>query len=101
MFYFFKQIHNNIRNPVSQFNETQPNKVNDDSSRALANKVKIQSWNEFQAAFRKLAVAYHSIFLKKMLHFPRNTSNSLLFVSYGVPTLQELIRKRIFSLKIG
>ena len=51
-----------------------------------------------QAALRKLAVTYHSIF-KKMLNFPRNTSNSLLFVSYGIPTLQELIRKRIFSFK--
>ena len=54
-------------------------------------------WSNYtQAAIRKLTVAYHSIF-KKMLNFPRNTSNSLVFVYYSVPTFQEIIRKSIFS----
>ena len=56
-------------------------------------------WCNFtQAAIRKLAVAYHGVF-KKMLGFPRNTSNSLLFVYYRVPTFQEILRKRVFSFK--
>ena len=52
--------------------------------------------NYTQTAIRKLTVAYHSIF-KKMLNFPRNTSNSLLFVYHSVPTFQEVIRKSVFS----
>ena len=54
--------------------------------------------NYTQTALRKLAVAYHSI-LKKMLGYPRNTSNSLLFVYHSVPTFQEVMRKSIFSFK--
>ena len=56
-------------------------------------------WCNFtQAAIRKLAVAYHGVF-KKMLGFPRNTSNSLLLVYYRVPTFQEILQKRVFSFK--
>ena len=41
-----------------------------------------------------MTVAYHGAF-KKFLNYPRYTSNSLLFVFFGVPTFQELIRKYI------
>ena len=52
-------------------------------------------WSRYtQSAFRKLTVAYHGV-LKKFLNFPRCTSNSLLFVFYGVPTFQEIYRKYI------
>ena len=54
-------------------------------------------WSRYtQSSLRKLTVAYHGI-LKKFLNFPRGTSNSLLFVFYGVPTFQELNRKLICS----
>ena len=49
-----------------------------------------------QTAIRKLTVAYHGV-LKKFLNFPRCTSNSLLFVFFGVPTFQELNRKYIHA----
>ena len=49
-------------------------------------------------ALRKLTVAYHSVF-KKLLNYPRNTSNSMLFVYYEVPTFQELLRKNIFGFR--
>ena len=54
--------------------------------------------NYTQSTHRKIAVAYHSVF-KKLLDYPRNTSNSLLFVSYKVLTFQELMRKSITSFK--
>ena len=56
-------------------------------------------WSNYtQSELRKLAVSYHSVF-KKLLNYPRNTSNSLLFVYYNVPTFQEVLRKSIFSFK--
>ena len=56
-------------------------------------------WSRYnQSSLRKLTVAYHGV-LKKFLNFPRSTSNSLLFVFYGVPTFQELIRKYIYSFR--
>ena len=56
-------------------------------------------WCRFtQAAYRKVNVAYHGVF-KKFLDYPRFTSNSLVFVSYNVPTFQELIRHHVYSFR--
>ena len=56
-------------------------------------------WSRYnQSSLRKLTVVYHGV-LKKFLNYPRSTSNSLLFVFYGVPTFQELIRKYIHSFR--
>ena len=56
-------------------------------------------WSNYtQSDYRKITVAYHSVF-KKFLNYPRNTSNRFLFVHYKVPTFGELMRKSISSFK--
>ena len=58
-----------------------------------------QLWSRYtQATLRKICVAYHGVF-KKLLDFPRSTSNSMLFTFYREPTFQELVRKCIHSFR--
>jgi hypothetical protein len=58
-----------------------------------------QLWSCYkQSTMKKLHVAYHSS-LKFMLNVPRNTRNSLLFVSNKIRTLQELIRNYTYSFR--
>ena len=56
-----------------------------------------QLWRSYKAAtFRRLNVAFHCTF-KQMLNVSRFESNSMTFVTNGVSTCQEVIRKSVFS----
>ena len=55
-------------------------------------------WSQYnKSSFSKIRVAYNNLY-RKILHVPRRSSASKMFVDNNIPNFEALLRKEMFSL---
>ena len=55
-------------------------------------------FNSTKCSMRKLRVSYNNV-LRRLLHIPKRSSASEMFVSRGIPSFYEVLRKSIYSFR--